>query len=34
VKKNLLDKFPDVKEVLVHAEPDDKWQKNAPKFGS
>jgi len=34
VKKNLLEKFPDVKEVLVHAEPDDKWQKGAPKFGS
>ncbi|VVC00786.1 Ferrous-iron efflux pump FieF [uncultured archaeon] len=34
VKKELLSKFPEVKEVLVHAEPDDKWQKGAPKFGS
>jgi cation diffusion facilitator family transporter len=34
VKRRLLAAFPNVTEVLVHAEPDDKWQKGAPKFGS
>ncbi|MCX6773223.1 MAG: cation diffusion facilitator family transporter, partial [Candidatus Micrarchaeota archaeon] len=33
VKRRLIAAFPDVIEVLVHEEPDDKWQKNAPKFG-
>ncbi len=34
VKQRLLDKFPHISEVLVHAEPDDRWQKGAPRFGS
>jgi cation diffusion facilitator family transporter len=34
VKSRLLARFSEVHEVLVHAEPDDKWQKGAPKFGS
>lgn len=34
VKRRLLKKYPEVIEVLVHGEPDDKWQKGAPKFGS
>ena len=34
VKKRLVSEFPEVREVLVHAEPDDRWQKGAPKFGS
>jgi cation diffusion facilitator family transporter len=34
VKERLLEKFLAVSEVLVHAEPDDKWQKGAPRFGS
>jgi cation diffusion facilitator family transporter len=34
VKRRLMAAFPEVREVLVHEEPDDKWQKGAPKFGS
>ncbi|MCX8198340.1 MAG: cation diffusion facilitator family transporter [Candidatus Micrarchaeota archaeon] len=33
VKSRLMERFPEVAEVLVHAEPDDKWQKNEPKYG-
>ncbi|MCX8175439.1 MAG: cation diffusion facilitator family transporter [Candidatus Micrarchaeota archaeon] len=33
VKKRLLSKFPRLREVLVHIEPADRWQKSQPKYG-
>ncbi|MCX8197360.1 MAG: cation diffusion facilitator family transporter [Candidatus Micrarchaeota archaeon] len=34
IKQNIKREFPEVSEVLIHAEPHDRWQKGAPKFGS
>ncbi|MEM4554432.1 MAG: cation diffusion facilitator family transporter [Candidatus Anstonellaceae archaeon] len=34
VKARLRKSFPSISEVLIHAEPDDRWQRDGPKFGS